>query len=284
MLADEPTAELDEANERLVLDALHRLRDDFGSTVVVVTHSTADRRGGRPGGRDRRRPGRVTRAPLVRCRGVSVVYGRGDGVSALDGPTSRCSARERVALVGRSGSGKTTLLHVLGGLVAPSSGAVEWKGSRSPRSTPPPAPRFARTASPTSSRAPTCCPTSRPSRTWPSRRTCAGGGAVDPLELLGLVGLADKADHLPAELSGGEQQRVAIARALAQRPELLLCDEPTGHLDSDTAERVLDLIDALQAELGFALVVATHDAGVASRFDRVVELSDGRVRSETVLA
>ena len=105
-----------------------------------------------------------------------------------------------------------------------------------------------------------------------------------PVELLRLVGLADKADHLPAELSGGEQQRVAIARALAQRPELLLCDEPTGHLDSDTAERVLDLLDAVQAERGLAIVVASHDAGVASRFDRVVELADGRVRSETVLA
>jgi putative ABC transport system ATP-binding protein len=89
---------------------------------------------------------------------------------------------------------------------------------------------------------------------------------------------------LPAELSGGEQQRVALARALAQRPELLLCDEPTGHLDSDTAARVLDLIEALQEELSFALVVATHDAGVASRFNRVVELNDGKVIAETVLA
>ena len=86
-----------------------------------------------------------------------------------------------------------------------------------------------------------------------------------------------KADSLPAELSGGEAQRVAIARALAQEPELLLCDEPTGHLDSDTGERVLDLIDALQRELGFALVVATHDADVAARLGRAVELHDGLV-------
>ena len=109
----------------------------------------------------------------------------------------------------------------------------------------------------------------------------AGRRARDsPLELLALVGLAGKADHLPAELSGGEAQRVAIARALAQRPELLLCDEPTGHLDSDTGERVLDLIDALQRELGFALVIATHDADVAARFDARVELHDGRVARE----
>jgi putative ABC transport system ATP-binding protein len=105
-----------------------------------------------------------------------------------------------------------------------------------------------------------------------------------PLELLGLVGLSGKADNLPTELSGGEQQRVAIARALAQRPQLLLCDEPTGHLDSDTAERVLDLLDALQAEEGFAIAVATHDSGVAARYDRVVELHDGRVTSDRVPA
>ena len=103
-----------------------------------------------------------------------------------------------------------------------------------------------------------------------------------PEALLGLVGLAAKADHLPAELSGGEAQRVAIARAIAQQPELLLCDEPTGHLDSDTAERVLELIEALQAEFRFALVVATHDADVAARLGRELELEDGCVvREET---
>src|SRR5207244_1658871 len=109
-------------------------------------------------------------------------------------------------------------------------------------------------------------------------------GAADPslapLALLELVGLAPKADHLPAELSGGEAQRVAIARALAQEPQLLLCDEPTGPLDSDTEERVLDLLDALQREFGFAMVVATHDVDVAARLSRAVELHDGRVVSE----
>jgi predicted ABC-type transport system involved in lysophospholipase L1 biosynthesis ATPase subunit len=92
-----------------------------------------------------------------------------------------------------------------------------------------------------------------------------------------MVGLAAKAEALPAELSGGEAQRVAIARALAQRPALLLCDEPTGHLDSDTGARVLDLIDALHDEFGFAQVTATHDADVAARFERAVGLADGRI-------
>ena len=100
---------------------------------------------------------------------------------------------------------------------------------------------------------------------------------MPPEGLLELVGLSPKLDHLPAELSGGEAQRVAIARALAQRPELLLCDEPTGHLDSDTSERVLDLIEALQRELEFALVIATHDPDVATRLETAVELEDGRV-------
>jgi len=113
-----------------------------------------------------------------------------------------------------------------------------------------------------------------------------GRGDADPAlaapSLLELVGLGAKLDHLPTELSGGEAQRVAIARALAQQPELLLCDEPTGHLDSDTGERVLDLIEALQREFGFALVVATHNADVSARYERELELEDGTlVREET---
>jgi ABC-type lipoprotein export system ATPase subunit len=98
-----------------------------------------------------------------------------------------------------------------------------------------------------------------------------------PAELLQLVGLEEKAAALPAEISGGEAQRVALARALAQSPELLLCDEPTGHLDSDTASRVLDLLEALQERFGFALAIATHDRGVAARWERQVRLADGRI-------
>ncbi len=86
-----------------------------------------------------------------------------------------------------------------------------------------------------------------------------------------------KTDSLPSELSGGEAQRVALARALAQRPELMLCDEPTGHLDSDTGERMLDLIDDSSESLGFALVIATHDPDVAARLETQLELHDGRV-------
>ena len=98
-----------------------------------------------------------------------------------------------------------------------------------------------------------------------------------------MVGLKTKLDALPAELSGGEAQRVAIARALAQQPELLLCDEPTGQLDSDTGTRVLDLLEALHAKLGFALVVATHDPDVAARSDRILTIEDGAIASDAEL-
>ncbi|HEV2923323.1 MAG TPA: ABC transporter ATP-binding protein [Solirubrobacteraceae bacterium] len=223
---------------------------------------------------------------LIACERVTVAYGEGNArVTALGGVDLAVEPGERLALWGRSGSGKTTLLHLLGGLVVPSEGRVMWKAQE--LSSLDEAARgrvrargiayifqgsnllnhftafenvaFAREASAES----------------------AGGrkGHADyePEDLLELVGLSAKLDALPSELSGGEAQRVAIARALAQSPELLLCDEPTGHLDSDTAERVLDLIEALQREFSFALVTATHDAGVAARADRAVELRDGHV-------
>jgi ABC-type lipoprotein export system ATPase subunit len=227
----------------------------------------------------------VTDAPLARCNGVSVIHATGRSTTtALDAADLEVRESERVSLVGRSGSGKTTLLHVLGGIVEPTSGTVEWKGR--PLATLDAAARAA-------IRSRGLAYVFQGANLLPHFSTfenvafaarLGSGESRGPLELLALVGLASKANHLPAELSGGEQQRVALARALAQRPALLLCDEPTGHLDSDTAGRVLDIVDALQAELGFAIVVATHDAGVASRFDRVVELNDGKVTSETVLA
>jgi ABC-type lipoprotein export system ATPase subunit len=223
---------------------------------------------------------------LITCDGVTVAYGEGDArVTALHGVDLAVEPAEQLALWGRSGSGKTTVLHVLGGLIVPSEGRVMWKAQE--LSSLDDAARgrarahgiayifqgsnllshftafenvaFAREASAES----------------------AGGrlgpAEYEPEDLLELVGLSAKLDSLPGELSGGEAQRVAIARALAQSPELLLCDEPTGHLDSDTAERVLDLIEALQREFSFALVIATHDAGVAARAGRVVELADGRL-------
>jgi ABC-type lipoprotein export system ATPase subunit len=223
-----------------------------------------------------------SREALTACRGVSVTYGDGDAiVRALDKVDLEILPEDSLALLGRSGSGKTTLLHVLGGLVVPSGGTVEWHGR--PLASLDAAARGAVRARgmayvfqggnllPTFSAIENVAFAVRVSGRAPSEH---------PAELLELVGLSAKADHLPAELSGGEMQRVALARALAQQPELLLCDEPTGHLDSDTAGRVLDLVEALRAEFHFALAIATHDPDVAARLERSVELHDGRVVQE----
>jgi predicted ABC-type transport system involved in lysophospholipase L1 biosynthesis ATPase subunit len=223
-----------------------------------------------------------SREALAACRDVSVTYGGGDAlVTALDRVDLEILPEDSLALLGRSGSGKTTLSHVLGGLVVPSGGTVEWHGK--PLASLDAAARGAVRSRgiayvfqggnllPTFSAIENVAFAVRVSGRVPSGH---------PAELLELVGLSGKADHLPAELSGGEMQRVALARALAQQPELLLCDEPTGHLDSDTAGRVLDLVEALQAEFHFALAIATHDPDVAARLERSVELHDGRVVRE----
>jgi putative ABC transport system ATP-binding protein len=225
-------------------------------------------------------------AELASCRGVSVVHGTGEArVTALDGIDFTIQAGERAALFGPSGSGKTTLLHVLGGLVVPDAGEVCWRGE--PLSTLDAVARGRARATGIAfvfqgaNLLPTLTTYENVAFAAYARTqdtdSRADANDLQPLELLELVGLASKAQALPSELSGGESQRVAIARALAQRPAMLLCDEPTGHLDSDTGARVLDLIDALHGEFGFSQVTATHDADVAARFDRAVGLADGRV-------
>ena len=189
--------------------------------------------------------------------GAEVAYGE---IHALAGVDLEVNRHDSVALIGRSGSGKTTLLHVLSGLVVPTGGTVEHNVTTS---------LVFQGAN------------LLPQFTALENVLFAQRDGADAEQLLALVGLQDKLDHLPRELSGGEAQRAAIARSLAQQPDVLLCDEPTGHLDSDTSARVLDLIGALREQLGFALVIATHDPGVAARCERIVELHDGRIVSES---
>jgi ABC-type lipoprotein export system ATPase subunit len=222
-------------------------------------------------------------AALAACRAIGVTYVSGQTrVEALQGVDLEVAPNDHIALLGRSGSGKTTLLHVLGGLIVPTSGTITWKGE--PLSTLDAAARGR-------ARARGIAYVFQGSNLLPhlsaweniafaARVATADsdGPSPSPDALLHLVGLARKGDALPAELSGGESQRVAVARALAQRPELLLCDEPTGQLDSDTGRRVLDMIEALRRERGFALVIATHDADVAARAPRVAQLTgDGPI-------
>src|SRR5438067_1783274 len=229
----------------------------------------------RPRARAAGRPGGMRRV-LAACRSVVVEYGGGEErLRALDGVDLTIEEEDSMALLGRSGSGKTTLLHVLGGLVEPTAGTVEWQGRRL---------EALHAAALGALRARGLAYVFQGGNLLPhfsafenvafAARVSAGDSdpALAAEALLELVGLTAKADHLPAELSGGESQRVAIARALAQQPQLLLCDEPTGHLDSDTGERMLDLLQALQREFRLALVVATHDVDLAARLERSVEL------------
>jgi putative ABC transport system ATP-binding protein len=213
------------------------------------------------------------------CENVSVVYGEGEArVEALRDLDFSVRTGESVALWGRSGSGKTTILHVLGGLVAPTAGTVRWRGE--PLST-------LDVSARAQARREGIAYVFQGSNLLPhftAYENVAFTGADEADELLALVGLGAKLDALPSEMSGGEQQRVAIARALGQKPDLLLCDEPTGHLDSDTGRRVLDLIYALQERFGFALVTATHDVDVAARADRMITLADGEVLDQEEMA
>jgi putative ABC transport system ATP-binding protein len=226
----------------------------------------------------------AVRSGLARCEGVTVIYGSGEAkVEALRDVDLEIGAGEHLALLGRSGSGKTTLLHVLGGLVLPSSGTVRWKDAQL---------SGLDAAARGRARAQGIAYVFQGSNLLPHltawENVAFAARAASPRvsrpfdadTLLRFVGLGHKADFLPAELSGGESQRVAVARALAQRPEMLLCDEPTGHLDTDTGARVLDMIEALRRELTFALVVATHDPEVAARAGRAVGLSGGRLNEE----
>jgi putative ABC transport system ATP-binding protein len=221
---------------------------------------------------------------LAACREVTVTYGAGDArVVALDRVDVSLCRAEKVALWGPSGSGKTTLIHALGGLVEPNGGVVLWLGA--------PLSSFGMSAR-TRVRADGIAYVLQGSNLIPvftayenvAFAMYAAGQRREvekrALELLTLVGLEAKVDSLPLELSGGEAQRVAIARALSQGPELLLCDEPTGHLDTDTSARVLDLVDTLHQKLGFTLVIATHDADIAATCSRVIELRDGQIVSD----
>ena len=240
----------------------------------------------------------ATGTVLAACRSVTVVHGHGDAaVRALSDVDLSIPYGQRVGLVGRSGSGKTTLLHVLGGLVTPTEGDVMLGGQALASLDAAARGRLRARSVAYVFQAANLLPTFTAFENVAFARYVAGmqratsSGAqmgedreqLDTDALLQLVGLTSKRDALPGELSGGEAQRVALSRALAQQPDLLLCDEPTGQLDSDTAARVLDLMEALHAELGFALVIATHDPDVAARGERIVTLDDGRVVSDEEL-
>jgi ABC-type lipoprotein export system ATPase subunit len=219
--------------------------------------------------------------PIIEAADLVKVYRRGGSeVRAVDGLSLAIEAGEFMAVMGRSGSGKTTLLDLMGCLLRPTSGELRIDGRSVIGAS------DGELAGVRQSRIgfvfqefnliPTLDASENvmlPLRYGPRR----GDGKRRARELLGLVGLSDRAHHRPMELSGGEQQRVAIARALVNDPAVVLADEPTGELDSTTSGSLLEMLRGLNAERGVTFVIVTHDAGVAGTTDRVVRLRDGRV-------
>jgi putative ABC transport system ATP-binding protein len=217
--------------------------------------------------------------PVLRARGLTRTYGQGGtAVHALRAVDLDILAGEFIVLLGASGSGKSTLLNILGGLDVPSEGDVEFMGERLSGAGDEALTRYRREHVGFVFQFYNLIP----SLTVAENVALVTEIAQDPMpvdEALALVALTPRRDHFPSQLSGGEQQRVAIARAIAKRPQLLLCDEPTGALDYATGKLVLEVIARINAELGTTAVVITHNAAIAGMADRVMRLVDGRLAS-----
>jgi putative ABC transport system ATP-binding protein len=219
--------------------------------------------------------------PLV-LHGVSLTLPSAAGpVEILKGLDVSVSAGERVAVTGPSGSGKSTLIAVAAGLERPSAGRVQLLGQDLGGLDEDGRARLRRGRVSLVFQAFHLLPsmTAEENVAAPLEIARVKGAASLAREWLERVGLSARLGHYPHQLSGGEQQRVALARALAPRPELLFADEPTGNLDAANAENVADLMFDLVAETGAALVMVTHEAGLAARADRTVRLADGRAHA-----
>ncbi|NCJ05926.1 ATP-binding cassette domain-containing protein [Synechococcales cyanobacterium C] len=185
---------------------------------------------------------------------------------------------EFVVLLGPSGSGKSTLLNILGGLDIPSSGQVFFRQQDLTQANDRTLTRFRRESVGFIFQFYNLIP-SLTARENVALVTDIAHRPMTPEAALELVNLSDRLDHFPSQLSGGQQQRVAIARAIAKRPEVLLCDEPTGALDFSTGKIVLDALAKVNAELGTTVVVITHNAGIAAMGDRVITMRDGQIHT-----
>ncbi len=217
----------------------------------------------------------------LRTQDLSKVYGSGElAVFALRDVSLELYSGELVVLLGASGSGKSTLLNILGGLDTATSGRVYFGDQEITTANDTSLTRYRRDyvgfvfqfynliASLTA-------------RENVALVTEISPGSLDPVEALKVVGLANRIDHFPAQLSGGEQQRVAIARAIAKQPAILLCDEPTGALDSKTGIIVLEAIESVNRELGTTTAIITHNSVTAGMADRVITLADGEISDIT---
>jgi putative ABC transport system ATP-binding protein len=217
------------------------------------------------------------REVVFRATGITKVYHMGDvDVHALRGVDLELYPGEFVVLLGPSGSGKSTLLNILGGLDVPSAGHVWYHGQDLTEADDQALTRFRREHVGFVFQFYNLIP-SLTARENVAIVTEIADAPMAPAQALELVGLGDRLDHFPAQLSGGQQQRVAIARAIAKRPAVLLCDEPTGALDSQTGVLVLEALERINAELGTTTVVITHNADIAHMAHRVLHLGDGRI-------
>ncbi len=224
-------------------------------------------------------------SPLLEARGLTKSYREGTRtLRVLDALDLQIAPGEHLALLGRSGSGKSTLLNLLGGIDRPDLGSVSLLGEPLSAYDEQRRTLFRRRHIGYVYQAfnliPTLTALENTALPLELNGSAAPAAAQAAAELLGRIGLGERLDAFPDQLSGGEQQRVAIARALVHRPALVLADEPTGNLDARSGRQVLDLLDELFADRGRGLLIVTHSLAVAERAHRVLTLTDGRLSSE----
>ena len=219
---------------------------------------------------------------VLRARNVRKLYRMGEvEVQALGGVDFELRQGELLVLLGASGSGKSTLLNIMGGLDVPTSGEVYFEDRCLSRASDSELTRYRRSHVGFVFQFYNLIPSLTAAENV-GLVTELSENSMDAREALSLVGIENRANHFPAQLSGGEQQRVAIARAIAKRPNILLCDEPTGALDYKTGVQVLQVIEDINRQLGTATAVITHNAPVARMADRVVTLADGLIQNDYV--
>ena len=215
--------------------------------------------------------------PVYQVADLTKIYRMGEvEVAALRGVSFTVAEGELLVLLGHSGSGKSTLLNILGGLDVPTSGSVSYRGEDLSGADERERTAFRRHHVGFVFQFYNLIP-SLTARENVELVTEIADDPMDSAEALGLVGLGERLDHFPSQLSGGEQQRVAIARAIAKRPAVLLCDEPTGALDLSTGVLVLEALGRVHSELGTTVALITHNAAIAGMAERVLTLADGRI-------